>query len=590
MMASAPRERGRPDAVELQTFHDVADGPFSLRYMQMVDGQEEDLKTQTFFLLRACATLGLSGFIMGYDIGVISGALPLMRKRFDLGPLEEGLVVSFLAMGSTLGSFVGGLICDRIGRKRTVHLQNLHFAVGTVLICSAQHILAVYAGRIIVGMGAALSAVASLSYLCEIAPSQQRGLITSAYEMLIVIGILVAWSTDFVASSVPEGWRLMFGAILVVVTAQSLSILSLPESPRWLMCKGRGLEALQALRRVYSTDAAAESALAKLWVETAESKVDSLQRHGHPLPPRGAAAPATQDVGSGNPVVTGASKATSAAEDLDGLENWSAALMLAVFIGAFMHLSGGVAVRNYVGEIFSQGGLDPQLAGEFLVGLGFVKVGCTGGAISLVDTVGRRPLMLVGVMLMAAGMAVLAMAFADLGLGPVVTLTGCVGVISGYSLSYGPLAWLLWAEMFPTHVRGRMIGLASFCANGFMFLNNLVFEPLAATFGHQTIFTTYACLNMVAFWVFFTFLAETKGIAPLAVRDHLEARTRALCCCLYRCRPRAQPGPPRATSMSRTSPPRAAHGDDGTSSAHEDAPAGHATVGSASPRLRSIST
>ncbi|KAG8457854.1 hypothetical protein KFE25_005123 [Diacronema lutheri] len=481
------------------------------------------------FLLQACAVLGLSGLIYGYDIGVISGALPVMSARFALTPVEEGLVVSLLAMGSACGGVLAGLVCDRVGRKRTVHVQNVLFAVGTLCIASAQVKSIVMFGRFVLGVGAAFSAVASLAYLCELAPLPIRGWVTSAYEVLVVTGILVAWVADYAFARREDGWRWMFGCILLAVITQTIGIFQMPESPRWLLARGDARASRRAIRRAFTSEGAADSAMRRLQQEELLARASDAAVLAADVASASAARAPHWPLAA-SPTATSAAPAAGCARALAGFAKplwlWRHSLSLGVLIGLCMHFSGGVTVLNFAGEIFLRAGIDAERGGQFLIYLGLVKFGVTFVSIGLVDTAGRRPLLLGGICSMAVGMAVLAWACRQ---PPSATsllpLGGCVLVIVGYAFSYGPLAWLLWAELFPTAHRGEMIGLVSFLSNLCMFVNNFLFAPLGAALGSLApVFAAYATANVAALLLLGYLLPETRGALAEGTRDELRRR------------------------------------------------------------------
>jgi len=400
-----------------------------------------ELELNYAFLGRACAVLGTSGLIFGYDIGVISGALPTMSARFGLSPIEKGLIVSGVALGATIGGVIAGYVCDWIGRKRTVHIQNVLFTSGTLTIVCAQSAQTIVFGRIVLGLGAAFSAVASLSYLCEVSPLEIRGWVTSTYELLVVTGILLAFVVDYSLAQTEGGWRWMFGAILVAVIGQTLGIYSMPDSPRWLLAKGDERGCRHALCSAYKGDAAVDLALSRLQDEllaaqaadgeqfkigqvavtsprrttkrlanlslSENSQTSSRIEEGR-TSPRGASTslPTLPQLPlSATAVNTGDADNFQSKIDrvLAPLLLWKLPLMLGSLIGLCMHFSGGVMVRNYAGEIFLLAGLSQQRASQFLVYLGLVKWVMTSVSIVLVDITGRRPLLFGGTSCMALG-------------------------------------------------------------------------------------------------------------------------------------------------------------------------------------------
>lgn len=467
-----------------------------------VEGRRVLADVHACFLASACLVLGLSGLIFGYDIGVISGALPHLTDEFSLSPMQQGTVVSLLALGSMFAGPIGGYVCDRIGRKPTIFVQNLLFASGTLCVVLARSVSMLCLGRVLMGGGSAFSAVASLSYLCELSPLEIRGIVTSAYEMLVVTGILLAWVADYVFVGASASWRWMFGTILVAIVVQTVTVLLLPESPRWLLLKGYEEEGAAVLQRLYHTPAVAEHELSLLRAELKEDMAVDAAAHG-----------------------TG----TAVAQPLEPMAElwaWRAPALLALMVALFMQMSGGVAVRNYAGSILVQAGFGPLAVGRMLLSLGVIKVLCTALAIAIVDIVGRRVLMLIGVGMMTAGMGVLGVSLGGgipflASAGP---LIGCALVIAGYSYSFGPLAWLLWAEIFPTGHRGAMIGLSSFFSNAIMFLNNLFFQPLAARMGLAALCGVYCAINVIAFGAFAYLCVETMAASPEETREKLERR------------------------------------------------------------------
>ncbi|KAG8463629.1 hypothetical protein KFE25_003902 [Diacronema lutheri] len=446
------------------------------------------------FLLYACAALGASGLVFGYDIGVISGALPLVREAFAFDTFETGLFVALPGLGAALGGPFAGLMCDALGRKRTVFAQNALVSAGVLLISLAQRHWHLYVGRFVMGIGGSFAAVASLAYLCELAPLSARGLVTSVFELLVVLGMLCAWVADWALLD-SLGWRAMFALVLVVVAAQILAVLPLAESASWLLVHGERDECVRAIRRVYtSAEAAARE------VERLEAELAQLRAHA----------------------------AVPGARASDALREWRCPLALGLLLGVCMFLSGGVALRTYAVEVFRAAGLSAEHAGRLLVCLGVVKVVCTALAIALVDTVGRRPLLLTGVALMTAGFATLAASGAALaagrrdadGLG---ALFGSALVISGYSYSFGPLTWLLWAELFPTALRGKAIGILNTASWIFGTAANFVFAPLQERIGSARLFCAFAVINCASFGLLAAAVVESSAKFPEQVREELEA-------------------------------------------------------------------
>ena len=213
------------------------------------------------FLLKAALVVGGGGLIFGYDIGVISTTITAMKKDIPMDDISEGWVMGIMGVGAIVGALVAGPLCDVMGRWRTIQLQNALFCVGSIVTGCARGLDGLYVGRFIIGMASAVSSIADIPYLNEISPPSVRGQVTSAYELLTSLGVLlsflVGWlcvggagSSSNSISDNGSGWRAAFLLPVALALAQSLGMLSLPESPQWLLEKQRAEEAGAALQLV----------------------------------------------------------------------------------------------------------------------------------------------------------------------------------------------------------------------------------------------------------------------------------------------------------------------------------------------------
>ncbi len=208
------------------------------------------------FVIKATIAASLGGVLFGYDLGIISAALPELTRTFELSPEEEEMVVSFLYVGCCIGAIFGGLLCDRYGRKRTILVTDVIFVIGASVLYSAQSIDVILGGRIIVGCAVAISGIADVAYLHEISPARYRGNIVSCNEACISLGFLVSYIVGYIMSiSIPEdSWRYMFLMGCVIAIIQCLAMSCMPESPVWLKYKGRCQDAEYALMQIYGED------------------------------------------------------------------------------------------------------------------------------------------------------------------------------------------------------------------------------------------------------------------------------------------------------------------------------------------------
>jgi len=183
------------------------------------------------FVLQITAVASLGGILFGYDLGVISGALPQLMETFDLTRVQQEICVSILYLGGGIGAALGGSLCDSFGRKRAILLTDAVFALGALILFAAPNFETVVVGRVVVGFAVAVSGIADVSYLHEIAPVQFRGAIVSVNEACISLGFLLAFGMGGALSGegVKDGWRIMFGASGVIALIQFGGMLPLPE-------------------------------------------------------------------------------------------------------------------------------------------------------------------------------------------------------------------------------------------------------------------------------------------------------------------------------------------------------------------------
>lgn len=211
-------------------------------------------KRPSAFVIQVTAIASIGGVLFGYDLGVISGALPQVTEAFHLTEAQQESVVSILYLGGAMGAALGGSLCDVFGRKRAIIITDIVFLIGGLMLYLAPSYAFVLLGRVVVGFGVAISGIADVAYLHEIAPVEWRGAIVSVNEACISLGFLLAFGVGSLLSyeGNTSGWRLMFGLSGVLALIQLTGMRSLPESPSWLEERGRYPEAEEALRRINS--------------------------------------------------------------------------------------------------------------------------------------------------------------------------------------------------------------------------------------------------------------------------------------------------------------------------------------------------
>ncbi|KPP59434.1 solute carrier family 2, facilitated glucose transporter member 12-like [Scleropages formosus] len=316
------------------------------------------------FLLLASAVAAVSGFMLGYEMGVISGALLQLRDILSLTCQMQEVAVSALLLGALLVSFVGGYLLDQYGRKFAIIVTAGTIVVGTVVLVGFASFTALFLGRSLVGMAVALSGTASCLYIAEIAPHDRRGLLVSLYELMVVIGVLLGFGLSHVFAAVPDGWKYMFAAVIPPAVLQGGAMCFLPVSPRFLLKKRRQEAALAVLEqlRPCGADKELRSIQAVLREESQHSFLDLLSSK----------------------------------------DNVRRRLLIGVALVFLQQSTGQPNVVFYASTILQSVGFHSHGAATLAsTGLGAVKVAATVPAVLLVDRVGSRNFLCMG----AAGMA-----------------------------------------------------------------------------------------------------------------------------------------------------------------------------------------
>ena len=344
------------------------------------------------------------------------------------------MVTSTLYVGCVVGACLGGSVCDYYGRRSTVFIVSGIFVAGSLLIALADFVTQLYIGRFIVGVGVAISAIVDVSYLTEISPDEYRGAVVSANEVMITLGFLLAYVVSYIFASHVDGWRYMLGFPAVLATIWSTLMYGMPESPRWLLVKHREDEALV----VY---------------ETISNSVDEAHLRSHN---------AKETV-----------EAIHRAHQFSWMQiliQWRASLVISILLMIFQNLSGNAGILAYAPEFFRYAGFENQASSVATITLGVVKVLSTVAALCLVDRVGRRYMLLIGIAGMAFSLVILSIIFSTvvvdgIHITPLSQSSSLIVIITVscfvacYGLGYGTCTWLVATELFVDEVRGRMMGM-----------------------------------------------------------------------------------------------------------------------------------
>jgi MFS transporter, SP family, sugar:H+ symporter len=418
----------------------------------------------------------LGGLLFGYDTGVIAGALLYINKDLELTPTLQGVVVSSLLVGAMLGSIVAGPLADAIGRRRLVLIAAVTFIVGAIGSALAPSAGVLILFRVVLGLAVGAASVIVPLYLAELAPTGIRGAIASLNQLMIVTGILVAYIVNL-ALAASGGWRWMLGLAVVPALVMLFGMLFMPETPRWLVSKDREPEAREILRR--SRDEAA--------VEKEIHDIKSVER---------------QEEGGVREL----------------LAPWvRPALVVGMGLAILQQIVGINTIIYYAPTTLTNVGFGNSAAILANAGIGVLNVGMTLVAIWLIDKVGRKPLLLVGALGMALSLAILAITSLvlpepkGLGLVGLITVACLAGFIVSFAVSWGPIVWVMLAEIFPLKIRGAAMGVATLLLWGANFVVSLTFPILLSAVGIGYLFLGYAVIGVLAFLFVRFFVVETKG-------------------------------------------------------------------------------
>jgi sugar porter (SP) family MFS transporter len=425
----------------------------------------------------------LGGLLFGYDTGVISGAILFIKDDFGLSPFWQGAVVAVLLLGAMVGAAVAGPLSHRLGRRKLIIAAAVTFTVGALIAAAAPSAGVLIAARFVLGLAVGCAALVVPMYLSEIAPTEIRGAVGSMNQMMIVVGILVAFIVNALLASSGD-WRLMLGLAAVPSLVLLFGMFFVPETPRFLVQQGEEEAAREVLDEVRADDAPPE--------EAPERKIREIR-----------------DV--------------DATEQEGGLALLKArwvrpALVVAIGLAVFQQLVGINTIIYYTPTTLTSAGFGSDAAIYANLVIGVLNVVATIVAIRIIDRVGRKPLLLGGVVGMATSLTVLGVTSAVLAAPKsasdpeaIITLLCLAGFIVSFAATWGPVVWVMLPEVLPLSARGAALGVAvclNWAAN---FLVSQTFPVMLDGWGPGPVFLGYAAMGVLAFVFVKTLVPETKG-------------------------------------------------------------------------------
>ena len=459
------------------------------------------------YLLGISFVSTIGGFLFGYDTAIISGCNSFLEKHFELSAAMLGWVVSSALLGTIFGCIVAGTITDRLGRKKALILAAICLtlsATGSMLLPQflgdldkafwftadvdfAFNLLIIV--RIIGGIGVGITSVVAPIYISELSLPQNRGKMVSLYQLSITLGILLAFLIDWVVlnhagdaagiiSNEPSGlwnwlfvdelWRGMFGTEIPIALLFLILLFIVPETPRWLITKGRYKKAMEIMVKINGKEQA-ELQMAEI------EKMDKVETGGirellQPFLRR--------------------------------------PLLIGILLPMFAHLSGIAAIMYFAPNIINESiqSVESAFLGAVLVGV--VNCAFTFVAILNIEKFGRRKLLLVGAIGAFVSLSGVSILFA---LGSQYVIIPLLMYVASFAFSFGPIVWVIISEIFPTHVRGLAVSLGSFSLMVTGFIITLTNPILIETIMPSGTFFIYAALTLPAIWFIWKFVPETKG-------------------------------------------------------------------------------
>jgi SP family arabinose:H+ symporter-like MFS transporter len=416
-------------------------------------------------------TAALGGFLFGFDTAVISGVEQSLQTLWGLNAWEHGLTVSIALIGTVLGSMLGGIPAEKLGRKKTLFWIAILYLVASIGSALATNWGIFLVFRFLGGLGVGASSVAAPMYITEISPAKSRGRLVGLFQFNVVLGILIAYLSNYLLQGVSDdSWRWMLGVQALPSLLFLIAVLNIPESPRWLLlAKGQVAEARTVLNMIDP--------------DTAEETLLALQQH--------------------------ADQQHKAARLFSS--QYSTPVMLAVLFAVFNQVSGINAIIYYAPRIFEMTGLGKSSALLSSAGIGLVNLIFTMISMNLIDRFGRRTLMKIGSVGLIVTLALVARAFYLEDFSGMTVPLLLFGYIAFFGFSQGAVIWVFISEIFPNEVRSSGQALGSFTHWLMAAIITFTFPYLAEHIGGGNTFLFFTIMMVLQLLFVIRLMPETKG-------------------------------------------------------------------------------
>lgn len=454
-------------------------------------------KVNLAFISAIVAVATIGGFMFGYDSGVINGTQAGLEKAFSLSKLGTGLNVGAILLGCAAGAFAAGRLADVFGRRTVMIAAAIAFVFSALGAGAADSSALFIAARILGGLGVGAASVLSPIYISEVTPAHIRGRLSSVQQIMIISGLTGAFVANYVlahtagSSTAPlwlgiAAWRWMFWLQVIPAAIFLVTLLVIPESPRFLVARGRDAAAQAVLSRLFGPEEGAR--------KVAEIRASLAADHHKPK------LSDLIDKASGKvrPIV------------------WAG-----IGLAVFQQLVGINIVFYYGAVLWQSVGFSEDDALKINILSGALSILACLVTVALIDRIGRKPLLLIGSLGMAAALGTMAVCFST---GALVDgalhlseQTGLVALIAAnayavlFNLSWGPVMWVMLGEMFPNQIRGSGLAVAGFAQWMANFAISVSFPALAAGLGLSVTYGFYAASALISFFFVRALVTETRG-------------------------------------------------------------------------------
>ena len=430
----------------------------------------------------------LGGLLYGYDMGVISGALLFIKDDIPLNSFTEGLVVASMLVGAIFGSGASGPMSDRLGRRLVVFIIAIIYIVGALILALAPSMPVLVIGRLVIGLAVGGSTAIVPVYLSEMAPTEQRGSLSSLNQLMITIGILSSYLINYAFTPI-EGWRWMLGLAVLPSLILLIGVAFMPESPRWLL-EHRSEKAARDVMKLTFKESEIDKEIADMKEINAISESTWNVLKSPWLRPT---------------------------------------LIIGSVFALLQQIIGINAIIYYAPTIFSKAGLGNATSILGTVGIGTVNVLITIVAIMIIDKIDRKRLLVIGNIGMVASLLIMAILVWTIGIqSSAWIMVACLTLfIIFFGFTWGPVLWVMLPELFPMRARGAATGIAALVLSIGSLLVAQLFPILTDVLSVEQVFLIFAAVGVCALIFVIKYLPETRGRSLEEIEADLRSRTNA---------------------------------------------------------------